>query len=337
MSEQKPLDERPHQPTEGKLSRVRKEGDVAKSEEFSTGFRFLFILLAIAMLWENQVDSLKNLFISHLDRIAYYKSDDPILDFDLLLEASYPVLILAAVGLIASLAAKVIDIRGFVINTQGMKPSMSQLNPVNGIKEVFSLDSFLKFTSSFVKFVVITFAMIIIFSLHANSAIWSISCGIGCQLALGVTILISISGLYLLLLFVSAAIDMKVSRFLHRRKHRMSKQELRQEQRDNYGSPEMKGAQRGFRDELAEDDPETQAKANLVIYGASVAHALFVYADGPVIILQTLGAEFVKLAKESGVYCVSDEALTQQLSHYPQRRALPPQVNGMIRDVISKL
>jgi type III secretory pathway component EscU len=255
------------------------------------------------------------------------------LDLDLALDASFPVLIVAAVGIAASLVAKIIDIRGFVINTQGMKPSVSQLNPVNGIKEVFSLDSLLKFINSFVKFVVITFAMLIIFSLHANNAIWSISCGISCQMALGLGILIAITGIYLLILTV----DMKVSRYLHRRKHRMSKQEFRQEQRDNYGSPEMKGAQRGFREELAEEDPEKQGKANLVIHGETVAHALFVYADGPIIILQTSGVEFLKIASEAGVYCLSNEALTEQLSHYPLRRALPPEINGMIRDAISRI
>lgn len=116
----------------------------------------------------------------------------------------------------------------------------------------------------------------------------------------------------------------------------MSKQELRQEQRDNYGSPEMKSAQRNFREELAEENPAKQNKANLVIHGETVAHALFVYADGAAIILQTSDVEFLKNARQAGVYCLRDEALTEQLNHCPQRQALPPQINAMIRDMIAR-
>jgi flagellar biosynthesis protein FlhB len=241
--------QRTEQPTQRRLDEAHRKGDVVKSAELSTAVLLGGGLLAIALFGTVSVQRFAAEF-----RVFLESPGDMVVDpgtvLALMQHATYGLfaVLAPALGLMmfASLAGHVIQHRP-VFSAARLKPEFSKLSPMKGFKRLFGLDGLLNFVKGIAKIFLV-----------GGACIWAIWPELG---RIETALDLSPSGvvtLALALIFkavlaalaviaVIAVIDYvyQSQRFMAR--HRMSRQELRDEHKQSEGDPQIKARIRQIR------------------------------------------------------------------------------------------
>jgi type III secretion protein U len=85
-----------------------------------------------------------------------------------------------------------------------------------------------------------------------NDLVWAPSCGEGCVLNVMIWLYGTSIGISVLLLLVVALIDFPLSRILFNRDNKMTVSELKREQKEDSGSPEIRQARKQMADQIAQ-------------------------------------------------------------------------------------
>jgi flagellar biosynthetic protein FlhB len=231
--------------TPKKKSKAREEGQVARSSEISTAILFLAAFTALRVFSGFMLERALRLFGFGMSLI---EDVDAVFDMgyvarivsSMMAEAlivSAPIFAASmAVGVAANLAQV-----GWHVTTKPLKPKFSHMNPISGLKRLFSTQALVNFAKSVVKFAIIV------------SVIWNIVEEEIQKLPLlaGMDIMESasvIGGIVIRMglnaggwfVFIAAA-DYAFVRFKHSKSLRMSKQEIKEEIKMSEGNPQVKG------------------------------------------------------------------------------------------------
>lgn len=235
--------EKTEQPSSKKLEDARKKGQVAKSVEVNSLAIVVTGLITIFFLQSyigQRVSSFSINIFNSLDVLPNKLSLLPNLAFDWFMfffSVLAPVMTAIVIVALASNIAQV----GFKLSPEALQPKFSKLNPVSGIKRIFSSRSVVEILKTVLKFFVIALftylilsdliiasayldnlnpSEIIIFMLdNAFSLLWKIA----------------------LLYAVIAAIDFVYQRYKFRKDMMMTKQEVKEEMKQLEGDPNVKG------------------------------------------------------------------------------------------------
>ncbi|MFO7445029.1 MAG: flagellar biosynthesis protein FlhB [Ignavibacteriaceae bacterium] len=235
--------EKTEQPSSKKLHESREKGQVAKSMElnsfaiFTSGLLLLFI--AQSYLGEKMSFLAKKIFGS-LDILEI--SQDNLFQFSFNGYIYYvtmlgPVLIgLIIVGLIVNIGQV-----GFHISSKALKPKMKKFNPISGIKRIFfSSKSITEILKSIVKlFIIGLFTYNILDDLIVSSTNLSnltVDEIVNFMLDSAYTLLWQISLVYAAI----AAADFIYQRYKFKKDMMMSKQEVKEENKQSEGDPQVK-------------------------------------------------------------------------------------------------
>ena len=154
-----PGGEKTEEPTSKKLEDARKEGQVAKSKEVTNAFEMLAAFVMIRFL----VEYMGTVFVGNMQSIysqipAYaklYEGHIQAQTFRMLFVSSLlRILQIIAPFLLAGfLVAFVTDLLQvkWRVTTKPLKPKFSKLNPINGFKRFFSINSLVELLKSFFK------------------------------------------------------------------------------------------------------------------------------------------------------------------------------------------
>ncbi|WP_318507771.1 flagellar biosynthesis protein FlhB [Bacillus sp. T3] len=246
-------DEKTEKATPHKRQEARKKGQVAKSPEVSSALTLVlcFAYLMIAgnsfvegclkifrqvfqeyLLWDLTIDSTKLLFT------------------ELLWETAKFVVPLFAVALVSGVVANYMQV-GFMFNTEGLKMNLEKIDPIKGMKNLFSLRSLVELVKSILKMLItsgIAFWVIWrkkddLFSI-GEKTIWDAASLVG-SLAIQIGIVVAVC------LIVVAAADYFFQKFDHEKKLRMSKQDIKDEYKKMEGDPYVKGQRRAKQRQIA--------------------------------------------------------------------------------------
>ena len=244
--------ERTEAPTPKRLHDARKQGNVARSEEVVqigvllasvAGVRFLG-----PGLWEGfsglLYEGLGNPAAEELTRQSATRLGREAFQHALLMLLPLLALI-AAAGIALNLAQT-----GLLLSSAGLKPRFSRVNPGAGLKRLVSVEGLLRLAKSLFKFAVV--ALVVYFTLAgqiaeiAALARFGITDSTARLASLGFDIAIRASGV----LFIMALADYAWQRRQHIKRLMMTKEELKQEMKENDGDPQVKAAIRRRRQQL---------------------------------------------------------------------------------------
>lgn len=244
--------ERTEAPTPKRLKDARQKGNVAKSEELVTiGVLFLAVagmkMLGPA-LW-GDMEKLLHEGLAHptsgelTSESAFQMGKDSAWQ---LIMAILPLLGLLAIGGVVLNLAQT----GLLLNGNGLKPQMSRLNPGAGFKRLFSMEGLIRLGKSLFKFIVV--AVVVYLTLRgqmselASLSQYSVGDGAARMVSLGFDIAFkSVSAL-----LIMAIADYAWQRRRHLKQLMMTKEELKQEMKENDGDPQVKAAIRRRRQQL---------------------------------------------------------------------------------------
>ena len=246
--------EKTEQPTPKKLREAKQKGQVPRSKELNSMTVMVFGALGLLFMGTYMIEHI-SIFMREgfsLTRTDVFSHQAVLEKFDLALSEALtaigPFMFLMAV--IAIFTPMAIGGWSFSLEALAFKPD--RINPVNGLKRIFSSKGLMELLKAMAKFLVVSVVAVIFLWSKADDFL-----GLGAQpmpLALqNGAWLIGLSFLVVsATLIVIAAIDVPFQLWDHAQKLRMTLQEVRDELKDTEGKPEVRSKVRQLQQEMAQ-------------------------------------------------------------------------------------
>ena len=232
--------EKTEEATGKRLSDARAEGNVPKSMEVSGAvvlfFASIYLLFFSTFLFEEIQKMMLYIFSfigKDVDEAVYMSLSYTV--SSVMLYALTPLFILVVVLAIVSNVAQF----GFVVTP--LKIDFAKIDPINGIKNIFSLKKLLEALKLTFKLIIIFIVMVIIFALVWNDIVAMMDMGLGASMDLILKLTTYFVASILLIIIIFAIIDFLFTRHYYFEQLKMSKQEIKEEYKQMEGDPLVKG------------------------------------------------------------------------------------------------
>ena len=241
------------EPTPRKLEEARKKGQVANSREVNHWFLILagavaFMAFAPSMT-QDIVGSLSR-FVTEPDLIIVDRAGIGSALSGLVGEVLMAMLPFMSVLIIAAILAGVVQ-TGFLVSFERIKPELSKISILKGLKRLFSLKSVTEFLKSLFKLAIVGSIVAALLSPVFDNLprLMTLATAdvMGVLLTLAVRLFIGV----LSIMTVIAIVDVLYQRFEHLKSQRMSRQEIKDEMKQTEGDPQIKARLRQIRTERA--------------------------------------------------------------------------------------
>ena len=313
--------------TQKKLDDARKEGQVAKSREIANGLGLLalFVLLKI---WVGHMGvQMMEIFPRIYDRIpamadywnGYMPETDTKAVFVLMMKEI--LLIIAPILIVGFLVAFISDVIqvGWKPTAKPLQPKFSKLNPLQGFKKIFSGNKW-----------------ILLLNLYDMSLMQGVALAAETVTDLG----IRIAAVYMII----ALADFIYQKVKFSNDMKMTKQEIKEEYKQQEGDPQIKGQIRQrMREASRRRMMQNLPQADVVItnpthYAVAIKYDPEV-ADAPVVIAKGedyMAARIKEVARENKIEIVENKPLARMLyANVDIGQAVPPELYQAVAEVLA--
>ncbi|MDH1440616.1 flagellar biosynthesis protein FlhB [Pseudomonas sp. GD03721] len=254
MAESESGADKSEEPTGKRLEESRKKGQIARSKELNTLAVTLTGTVALIIFGAYMGNVLMDIMRGNFSLPREVLMSERSMALYLLASGKEALLAMQPF-LIALLIASIVGpiaLGGWLFSTEALQPKASRMNPLAGLKRMFSVQALVELLKALAKFLVILAVALVVLSVDQDdllaianepiepailhslkvvgwSAFW-LSCG----------------------LILIAAVDAPFQLWSHKQKLKMTKQEVRDEYKDTEGKPEVKGRIRQLQREMAE-------------------------------------------------------------------------------------
>ncbi|MBV9420462.1 MAG: flagellar biosynthesis protein FlhB [Alphaproteobacteria bacterium] len=249
MADERDPSQQTEEPTQKRLEEAREHGDAIKSPEVSAFVLLLGGTMAIMMFGASASEGLAKamrIFLEQPDQISLDPSDIMGLARHTLMMMATILAPAFAVLMVAAIVGHVMQSRpGF--SFEKIKPDFAKISPMSGFKRMFGVEGWMNLVKGLLKMSVVGFAI--------WTQVWperTLMESVLAQSPLGITAIMS-HLLYKVLMAALAALaaiaaaDYVVQRYRFMSRNRMSKQEIKEEHRQNEGDPQIKAKIRQIR------------------------------------------------------------------------------------------
>ena len=233
-------------PTPRRIMDARQKGNVGKSPDLNSAVGFLVGFLCLSWFGSGVIRSWMTFLRQSLE------SRDPaaagMVDLNVVVR-SIGTTTLAAAGpimlglVVAGLFSNLIQV-GFLLTSHPLTPKLDKLNPINGIKRLFSMRTIVQLGMNLLKLTVVTYMAYRAIQGRLGDILVVIETTGWQQLTLTASVLFDIGLQLSLTLLLIALIDFAWQKYKFKRDLRMSKQEVKEEMRRMEGDPVMKQRRR---------------------------------------------------------------------------------------------
>ena len=254
MAESESGQDKTEEPTEKRRREARKKGQLPRSRELNT----LSVLMAGAgallvygaHLAEVLMGVMRNSF--EMSRETAMRSESMLLLLGTAArgaaEGLWPILL---VLLCAALIGP-ISLGGWLFSGEALAPKFSRMNPLEGIKRMFSAKSVLELFKALIKFVVVLAVAVLVLRSDKEALLALLHQPLQTAIVESVKV-VGWSAFWMACsLLLIAAVDVPYQLWDNRQKLLMTKQEVRDEYKDSEGKPEVKAKVRRLQREMAQ-------------------------------------------------------------------------------------
>lgn len=309
--------ERTEPATPRRIEKARQEGQVALSKE-AVGFAALLgSALAAVMLLPPRMMDMTAAMRGMLSRTHELEPDRVAQDWaGLFFALAWPVA--GAAGL-AAVAVTLLQTRG-AVSAKSLVPKLSKISPLAGAKRLLGVDGLLEFLRTLAKMLIVMAALWFVARdlpdvaplLEAPPAELFARAGDGV-----LRLLLATLAAFAFL----AGIDVLIVRHRHLQKLRMSRQELKEEQKESEGDPAIRGRLRQLREQRGRQRMMAAVPRSAVVVTNPTHYAVALeYNPGqsaaPKLVakgVDAMAARIREKAREAGVPIVSDPPLARAL------------------------
>lgn len=271
-------------PSAKKLKDMRKKGRVSRSTDMvagaSTTVAAIFLALTAGMFTESFRNSAHIIFglQSYPFEVASWGA---VKALGLYFGVYLALLLMIVVAVV--IATNIVINGGVLFSFDPIKLDFNRLNPVEGLKRIFSVRTAVELSKNLIK-IALLFSLCLVALVQGLNAIFSVPfCGLTCVGPVANRIAAPLIGIAIAILLLSGLIDIALQRWLFRRDNRMTKTEAKRERKDEEGSPEVRTTMRRMRMRFMQPSSRySEEDATIFIEGFSTAVGLrFVRNETP--------------------------------------------------------
>ena len=348
-----PGGEKTEEPTSKKLQDARKEGQVAKSKEISIAATFFatFILIKvyIGRLGAGLTGLFEHMYSEIPGVVRNYNGNLPDASINVYVRTAMyrlGIFVLPFLGISFGVAfvANLVQVK-WQPTSKPLQPKFSKLNPVNGFKRIFSANSLVELLKSIVKLVAIG-GMVFIYLRgiwHEIYMLYDIS--IKQAIAMLGDIIVDLGIRIAAIYVVIAVLDFAYQKYKFHNDMKMTKQEVKDEYKNQEGDPQIKGKQKqrmmeASRRRMMRDLPTADVViTNPTHYAVAIRYRRELDEAAPVVIAK--GADYLALkikevAGENNVYIMEDKPLARMLyATVEVGQMIPPELYEPVANVLA--
>lgn len=338
--------------TEKKLNDARKEGQVAKSKEVGNAVSLLALFLILKLWVGNMGQQFLQVFSDVYRRIpdatanwnGYLPENDILVIFrHMILEILYMIAPILAIAFVIAFVCDIVQVK-WKVTAKPLRPKFSKISPASGFKRIFSANSLMELVKSIAKIGLVVYVaysylqdkwqyLYFLYDMPLMQAIQFIG-----QLVTDLGIRIAI--VYIVL----AAVDYIYQRFKFSRDMRMTKQEIKDEYKQQEGDPQIKGKirqkmQEASRRRMMQSLPQADVViTNPTHYAVAIKYDPEV-ADAPIVLAKGedyLAGKIKEIAKENNIEIVENKPLARMLyANVEVGQAVPPELYQAVAEVLA--
>lgn len=341
-------DDKTEKPTAKKRLEARKKGTVLQSREITSALVLVFLFIGLRLfgghIYNQIAEFTKRTIVEYPqieDLFTVNALGKLILDaITVLIKATAPIFAIAVLtGLIAGYAQV-----GFLFTLETLGFKFSKLNPINGVKRMFSLHSVVELIKAVIKISVVGY----IAYAYLKSEAVNVTNLMGAS-AVDVAIYICVTSVNIAIrmcvaLILIGILDFGYQWWEHEKNLKMSKQEIKEEYKQTEGNPEIKSKIKQKQRQMSmrrmlQDVP----KADVVITNPTHFAVAVKYdvkkADAPIVVAK--GQDFLALrikdvAKENKVEIVENKPLARTLYDTAEiGQVIPPELYQAVAEVLA--
>ena len=338
--------ERTEKPTARKKRDAREKGQVAKSTEINTalsiliGFLLLrffggYILSCVMSIFENLYINSSTFQLTSNNICSYFYT----LSWELIGILAPIMLGLLMVGILANYVQI-----GFLFTSEPLIPKPERINPIKGLKNLFSLRGLMQLATSIFKLAIIGYVTYTVINGNLDKLVNLAAMGIREVFSFTSNLSFEIGIKAGLIFFVLAVADYAYQRWEHERSLRMTKQEVKEERKREEGDPLIKARVRSIHREMALRRMMSRVpEASVVITNPTEIAVAIKYELGNTEIPEVVakGAGFIaerirEIARQYGIPIVENKVLAQILFRTVEvGEVIPPELYQAMAEVLA--
>ncbi|CDD47684.1 flagellar biosynthetic protein FlhB [Firmicutes bacterium CAG:534] len=347
-----PGGEKTEEPTSKKLEDARKEGQVAKSKEIGNAFGILALFLILKIYIGSMGTRFLELFSAVYGQIpsisTLYSGNLPIAALQVLIKSMMLQMIIIAapiflVGVVVAFVCDVAQVK-WRPTSKPMQPKFSKLNPMKGFARIFSPGSLVELLKSVLKLAVIGYMVYSYLKGRIGQIflLYDISIGQAIELIGDVVIElgIRIAAVYMII----AMLDYAYQKYKFKQDMKMTKQEVKDEYKNQEGDPQVKGKQKQrMREASMRRMMQQLPEADVVItnpthYAVAIKYDPDKY-DAPYVIAKGenyLAQRIKDIARDNEIEIVENKPLARMLYANVEIGGLvPPELYQAVAEVLA--
>ncbi|MDU9389214.1 flagellar biosynthesis protein FlhB [Pseudomonas sp. zfem002] len=254
MAESESGQDKTEDPTEKRKNDAREKGEIARSKELNTVAVMLAGALGLLSFGGFLAGALMEIMRSNFSLSRDVLMDERYMGIFLLSSGKLAILATQPVLLVLLLAALIgpIALGGWLFAAGTMAPKFSRMNPLAGIKRMFSMHSLAELLKALAKFFVILLVALAVLSADRDDLLAIANEPLDQAIIHSVQV-VAWSALWMACgLLIIAAVDVPIQLYQAKQKLMMTKQEVRDEYKDTEGKPEVKQRIRQVQREISQ-------------------------------------------------------------------------------------
>ncbi len=337
------------EPTAKKLQDARKEGQVAKSQELISGAMLFMLFIAIKLFGGYMATSFMKVFYRNYGYISTYSLEFPEIGHmssmfgRAMIDIMLMTLPIFAFAILVAFLLNIFQVK-WKVTSKPLQPKFSRMNPVSGFKKIISTEKLFELIKSVAKIAVIFIVAYntimdeldnikILYDLELIQSVKYISDFV-------INMGIKISAVYLLI----GLADFIYQKLKFKKDMRMSKQEVKDEYKQQEGDPQVKGKIKSkMRESSMRRMMQKMPDADVVITNPTHFACAIQYdkekAAAPVLIAKGadhLAQKLKDIAKEHDVPIVENKPLARMLYYNVEVDAeIPQELYQMTAEVLA--
>ena len=323
MAQQGDQGEKTEEPSQRRIDESRRKGEVAFSKELNSvlilASSVVTLSLSMVFIYEQLSEFSEWIFRLNLEEVYKGEVAQRVMSKAIWtsLKCTAPVFIVVfAVGVITSVLQT-----GFLYAPEVLSLKFDRINPVNGAKKLFSMRSLVEAAKGFLKFAFILSIIYVFFRIESGSFRGFLHTEFVNGFMYGKWIITKLAFSIIGGLLVIAIGDFAYQRYSHWQKLKMTKQEAKQENKEQEGNPEIKQKIKSIQKEMSSKRMMSEIpEADVVVTNPTHISVVIKY-DGETMVSPTVvgkGADHLALrireiAKEHDVPIVENVPLARSL------------------------
>lgn len=335
--------------TAHKKQETRKDGNIPQSKDLSSAMLFLAGLYILKYLgpwiaWNTTAFFEKTISVDMGTLDIPERKDIVALAFDWLLWLG---LLIGPFLLILAVAAYLVHYYqvGFIITTKPLRINFNKLNPISGIQRLFAVRNLVMLLMNMAKMSVILYVAWLAVSVEVQNVIGMVEMEVAGMFVRTTDTVLDLAIRLSLILAVLGYIDFKYQQHNHAKNIRMSKQEIKDEYRQQDGDPKIKQKRRQKQMEMAQQRMMQEVpQAEVVVRNPThfaVALSFKPEMEAPVVVAKgkdNIALHIIEIAREHRVPLVENPPLARELYKKVEvGDAIPPEFFEVVAQIIASV